>query len=302
MGVNLGDLVWKKDTSFNALSRKALVFDGNNMVYQFLSSIRQNGEFLRDSKGNITSHLSGIFYRLSKFLEHKIKLGVVFDGEPPEFKKEEIERRKQQRERYGLAGIKFDEKMFEESKELLEAMGIPVIKAPSEGEAQAAWFVKTGQAYGVVSQDYDSLLFGAKKVLRNYQDEKSFEEVDLQKTLEQNQLTQDQLILLAMLIGTDFNKGIKGIGPKKGLKLVKQRTPEQILRMIEKENNVDAWKIFEFFKTPPVWETKLEFGKFDPEKVRDILVYKHDFSPERVNKVIERVVRAQKEKTLEDFF
>ena len=188
MGVqSLGDLVVKRPVAMEELSGRTLAIDALNYLYAFLSVIRQpDGTPLTDSKNRTTSHLSGLFYRSINLLESNIKPIFVFDGEPPELKKETIaERRAQRKEakekwedalaagdviaarKYAQFALSLNEQMIHESQDLWDYSGIPRIQAPSEGEAQAAHMAATGLVWAAASQDYDSLLFGAPRLVRN---------------------------------------------------------------------------------------------------------------------------------------
>ncbi|MFC1800779.1 flap endonuclease-1, partial [Nanoarchaeota archaeon] len=256
MGVKLFDLIPVKEIRFEDMAGKIIVVDGNLNLYQFLSSIRQkDGTLLMDSKGNITSHLTGLFMRSARLMRYGIKLCYVFDGKAPDLKKKEQMRRRELKEeaatkykeaeksgdvagmkKYASRTTKLTPQMVEEAKELISALGLPVVHAPSEGEAQAAHMVRNGHAYAVGSQDADSFLFGATRVIKNltisprkkkpgqfaYREVKP-EMIILENILNELGLDQNQLIALAMLVGTDYNPGgIKGIGPKNALKLVKK--------------------------------------------------------------------------------
>jgi len=333
-----------KEVDFSYLSGKVVALDAFNALYQFLAAIRQpDGTPLKDSKGRITSHLSGLFYRTKNLIEYGIKVIYVFDGKHPEFKKKEQELREEQRkkmeEKYKKAiemGIKGDLKkyaeftsklefnMVDESKELLEAMGVPYVQAPSEGEAQAAYLVKKGIADYVGSQDYDSLLFGGLRVARNLtisgkrkvrgvEVEINPELVELNDILNYLKLDYKKLIWFALIVGTDYNPdGIPGIGVKTAYELVKNNEdPERLFKYVgwEKYYKEISWKeLEEFFEDPPVIEINKEdikFGEVDEEKIRKILIDEHDFSEDRVNKAIEELKNAYKkgsQKNILSFF
>jgi len=333
-----------KEIDFSYLSGKVVALDAFNALYQFLAAIRQpDGTPLKDSKGRITSHLSGLFYRTKNLIEYGIKVIYVFDGKHPEFKKKEQKLREEQRkkmeEKYKKAiemGIKGDLKkyaeftsklefnMVDESKELLEAMGIPYVQAPSEGEAQAAYLVKKGIADYVGSQDYDSLLFGGLRVVRNLtisgkrkvrgvEVEINPEVVELNDILNYLKLDYKKLIWFALIVGTDYNPdGIPGIGVKTAYELVKNNNdPERLFKYVgwEKYYKEISWKeLEEFFEDPPVIEINREdikFGEVDEEKIRKILIDEHDFSEDRVNKAIEELKNAYKkgsQKNILSFF
>mgnify|MGYP000754716991 CR=1 FL=1 len=86
MGINLKDLVVKKEISFSDLSGKKIAIDSFNILHQFLAAIRQrDGTPLMDKNGNITSHLIGLFNRTANILEAGIKPCFVFDGDVFEY-------------------------------------------------------------------------------------------------------------------------------------------------------------------------------------------------------------------------
>jgi flap endonuclease-1 len=323
MGVQLTGLVSAKEIEITELSGKKIGIDGYNAAYQFLSIIRQKltGEFLRDSKGRITSHLSGLFYRTALLIELGLKPLYVWDGEPPKFKKKTVEERRERREEakkkweealekgeevmpYAQAAATLTEEMVEESKKLLEYMGIPSIQAKSEGEAQLAFMTIKGDVWSSASQDWDSLLFGSPRLVRNlsitgkrklprkevYIEVKP-EIIELQEVLSNLGITREQLIVVGILVGTDYNPGIEKVGPKTALKLVKEhKTLEKILANVEWKAEVDPEEIYEFFLKPPVTENyRIEWRQPDREKIIEFMVEEHDFSRERVEKVIEKL-------------
>lgn len=345
MGLNINEIIPRKEINISDLRGKMICVDAFNTLYQFLSTIRQpDGTPLMDSKKRITSHLSGIFYRNINLLSEGIKLVYVFDGEAPELKAKTYKKRKESRDiageryetakkeediekmrRYGSQLIRLNDEMIEESKELLEAMGIAVIQAPGEGEAEAAYLAKKREVFAAVSQDYDSILFGAPKLIRNLtlaRKRKTIsgwveikpEIIELQKVLNSLEINLDQLICLGILVGTDYNpKGIPGIGQKKALQIVKNyRKPVLIFKSIEKqmgelseEDRFDWKEIFELFHKPDIINEKFNFKKIDEDKIRKILVKDHDFSDSRIEKQLERLRDLKeklKQKGLEKWF
>jgi len=323
------------------LNGKVIAIDAFNTLYQFLATIRQiDGTPLMNKEGKITSHLSGLFYRTINLIENGIKPVYVFDGKAPEFKREERERREKIKEKYkekleiakmegerdlkkyAQALAKLNNEMVEESKELIKAMGLPVVQAPSEGEAEAAYLVKSNKVNLAASQDYDSLIFGAPFLVRNLNivgkrkvaNKNIYEEIkpellERKKILEGLKINEDQLIVLSLLIGTDFNPGgIRGIGPKKALELVKKfgNNFDLLFKFVKWEENfsIDWKEIFNFFKNPPVIDYEIKFGKVEEDKIIEILVEKNDFSKERVIKYIEILKKHMnvKQQNVLDFF
>jgi len=330
MGLNIREIISRKEIEFDSLKGKLVCVDAFNTLYQFLTTIRQvDGTPLMDDAKRITSHLSGLFYRNISLICDGVKLVYVFDGEPPELKikthlkrglvrdtaKEKYDEAKQEEDlesmrRYSSQLVRLDSEMIDESKELLEAMGIAVVQAPGEGEAEASYLSKTkNNVYACVSQDYDCLLFGAKRLVRNLtlsRKKKSFngwievkpEMIELEKVLNSLEIDLDQLICLGILVGTDYNpRGIPGIGQKKALQLVQKfKQPvlifESVKEQMEKLDEADKFnwqEIFQLFHKPNVKDEEFIFKKVDEEKIKEILVERHNFSLERIEKQLERL-------------
>lgn len=333
MGVNLRDLVSKTPIQFEGIKDRIVGIDGYNALYQFLAIIRQpDGTPLQDSKGRVTSHLSGTFYRTANLLEAGIRPVYVFDGKPPELKSAEIAKRAEVKERareeYRLAVERGDiegarrhaqatsrltKPMVEQAKQLLSAMGVPTVQAPSEGEAQAAYMTRKGDAWATASQDYDSLLFGASRLVRNFAitGRRKLpgkpvyiniepEMLKLEDVLTELALTREQLIDVGILLGTDFNpEGFEGIGPKKALKIIKDAGSFRAAvekGMVKPEAGVDYDAIREIFLNPSVTsDYKLGWSQVDAAGVRRILVDSFEFSLERVDAALDRMSAMTKE-------
>ncbi|MFX0081351.1 MAG: flap endonuclease-1 [Candidatus Hodarchaeota archaeon] len=347
MGVKINELVneVKRTITFENLFKKNIAIDAFNTIYQFLAIIRQrDGTPLKDFQGKTTSHLSGLFYRSINFLEHNIRPIYVFDGIPSELKLDTIKTRKKVKEeaqqkmieaqdaedfkeakKFAQFTSKLDEDMVEESKKLIESMGIPIIQATSEGEAQAAYMVEVGDAWACASQDYDALLFGGERLVRNFAISRSrkvkdttvtldIEYVSLSKFLKNLGITREQLVEMGILIGTDFFPGIKGIGQKTALDLIKKHDSiENILKNNVKVGNKDILLDLELvehikniFLNPDVnnnYNTPKP-KKIDFEKIEELLIEQHNFSKQRVENALERLRKLDSKKTqvsLDDF-
>lgn len=336
MGVDLKDLIPEDAkisiTDLRILRGKVIAIDAYNALYQFLTAIRQpDGTPLMDNQGRVTSHLSGLFYRTINFVESGLKPVYVFDGKPPELKAKEIEKRRVIKEeaskkyeeaikagdleaarRYAAMAAKLTDYMVEEAKRLLTAMGIPWVQAPAEGEAQAAFMAKRGDAYASASQDYDSLLFGSPRLVKNLaisgrrklpRKEEYVEIVpeviELNKLLSKLGVTLEALIDIGILVGTDYNPdGFEGIGPKKAYQLIKvYGSIEKIPRtLLKSQVEVDLMAIKKYFLNPSVTKDyKLEWREPEASQVIEILVREHDFNEERVKNALERLVKAYRE-------
>lgn len=342
MAVELGPLVSaaKETISFDNLTDKVVAIDAYNTIYQFITIIRQqNGMPLSDSHGMITSHLSGLFYRTINLLEHRITPVFVFDGMPPALKQKTIAARVSRREeeakewsaalekgmleearRHAIGSARITKEIVASSKELLKHMGVAYIQAPGEGEAQAARMVKEKAVYASASQDYDLFLFGSDVIVRNLTItgrrklpmKNVYVEVTPERFLLKNVLSnlgisQKQLIWLGMLVGTDFNEGIKGVGPKTALKIVKEiKTLHEVAAYVKEKYKVDfetdPAEIEAVFSKPETETVSKEVANSmkgtrpDKEGIMRFMCGAHDFSEERVGKFADTLLRL-KERT-----
>ncbi|MDD2472617.1 MULTISPECIES: flap endonuclease-1 [unclassified Methanoculleus] len=333
MGVAIRDILadCKETLTWSDLSGTAAV-DAHNALYQFLSIIRQpDGTPLMDGAGRITSHLSGILFRTVNFLEKGIKPVYVFDGKPPEFKQETIEERRAVRARadeawkaalregdmeeaykQASASARIDNHIIASSCELLDLLGIPRVQAPSEGEAQAAHMVQRGSVAYAVSQDYDSLLFGSPVLVRNLTVSGRRktrgrtitvepERIVLSSLLDRLGVTREQLVEIGILVGTDFNPGIRGVGGKTALKIVRNGEFESVIA--EKQPDFDPEPVRDFFLDPPVADDyTLEWRPPDVGGVVEMLCGRYDFSEERVENALAKVSTKATQKTLDAWF
>ena len=336
MGLNIREIIPRKELQVSELKGKIVCVDAFNILYQFLSTIRQpDGTPLMDNKKRITSHLSGIFYRNVNLLSEGIKLVYVFDGEAPGLKIKTYKKRKEARDiakgryesakqeedieemkRYSSQLIRLDDEMIEEAKQLLEAMVFRVVQPQGEGKPEVFYLARhKSEVYASVSQDYDSLLFGTPKLVRNLtisRRKKTYsgyieinpEIIDLQDVFNKLEINLDQLICLGILVGTDYNpRGVPGIGQKKALEFVRKfKTPVRIFKEFEEkinnlpeEDKFDWQEIFELFHKPNARNVDFKFEEVDEKKIKEILVKEHNFSEERIENQLEKL-REFKEK------
>ena len=327
MGVNLSPIVEARPIELEELRGKTVAVDAYNTIFQFLSIIRQpDGKPLQDDQGRVTSHLSGLLYRTANLIDAGVDPVFVFDGKPSELKsgtiEERIARREKAKKEYEEALAEGDLKkafskaqqtsrmtpeILESSKELLGLMGIPVVQAPSDGEAQAAYMCMKGDVHAAASQDFDSILFGAPQLVRNltisgrrkvpgksvYRDVKT-EVIDTESMLKTLEITREQLVDVCILIGTDFNPGVSGIGPKKGLKLIQKHGDlEAVLEHTDVDipGYEDVREIF--LNGPKSDDYNVKSGTID---VDGTVQYMTDFgfSTDRVNTVINKIEAARK--------
>ena len=344
MGVQISEIIPRKEISISELKGKTIAIDGMNTLYQFLTTIRQiDGTPLMDKNQKITSHLSGLFYRNINLLLEGIKPIYVFDGKPPELKQKELEKRQrlkdqakqkyekakqkgdiQEMRKYSQQFVKVDQEVIDESKDLIKAMGIPVIQAMGEGEAEASYIVKSKKADLTASQDYDALLYGAPVLIRNLTLARkrktssgvympvNIELIEFQDVLNKLQIDQDQLICLGILIGTDFNPGgVKGIGQKTALDLVRRyKYPVKIFEYISNSDKYwldfnwqDIFKEFHEYECCTSKTQEIEFKTPDPVQIKKILLNR-DFSEARIDSglnKLKKIEESKKQKALGEF-
>jgi len=340
LGVDFGDSIPREKIRLEDIAGWTLAVDGYNTLYQFLAIIRgMDGGHLKDSQGRVTSHISGLFYRNVNLLELGMKLVYVFDGKPPDLKLEEIRRRSEQRReakdqylralqtgdmvqarKYAEASTVLRRDMVADAKELLDAMGIPWVDAPSEGEAQATTMAIEGTVKAVASQDHDSIVFGAPVLVRNVTisgkrrlPSKGIvinvvpERITLSSVLGATGLTREQLVDFAILLGTDFNPdGFEGVGPATALKYLKKYgSLEEIKELRDSLQGIDYNEIRNLYlHAPSVKGVRPEWKPMDRERIVSYLVREHSFSRDRVEAAINRIQssKASESETLEKWF
>jgi flap endonuclease-1 len=324
MGVALTPIVVKQTLALDDLAGRTLAVDGNAELYQFLALIRgRDGSPLMTRQGRITSHLVGLFYRTTRLMaEHGIRLAFVFDGVPPVLKQAELARRREVRQRFtreaeaaraagdlerayatATMSSRLTREMTDEAMQLLRLLGVPVVQAPGEGEAQAALMARRGDVWAAASKDYDTLLFGTPRLLRFLSiSGKEFlpsqgtfrpivpELIETDALLEALGIDHAQLVDLAILVGTDFNDGVHGVGAKKALKLVRQFGRIEAMPAEIASAAGDVAAIRAVYADPDVsTDYALEFGPVDEAGVLALLSGEFEFSPDRVRAALDRV-------------
>jgi flap endonuclease-1 len=341
LGVNIRDIIKPIRIPIEKLAFRTIAIDGYNALYQFLSIVRgEGGEYLKDRQGRITSHLSGLFYRNINLIELGIKPIYIFDGKPPILKSREINRRIKvkmvalkkynlalkkgdlaEARKYAQSAIYLKDYMIEDTKRILDLLGIPWLDAPSEGEATAAHLTNIGIATDTASQDFDALLFGSKRLVRNvtisgrrklpgrsvYVSIEP-EEIELRKLLQRLDVSHEQLIDIGILVGTDFNpNGFKRIGPATALKLIKKYGKLEAINKIKNElRKIDYESIRLIFLEPDVAvpTSKISWKKPDNTGILNYLCDERSFSEERVNRALKRLdkLALEKSENLEKWF
>ena len=326
----LTPILKREQTALKALKGASFAIDASIEIHQFLALVRKrDGTLFTDSQGKVTSHLIGLFTRTSRLIaDFDMKPVFVFDGRPNPLKRRTIEIRREAMKKaeieYSEAVSKKDyakawskavmtgrvtESILDDAKRLLTLMGIPWLEALEDAEAQASYMAARGDVWAVGSKDYDCLLYGAP-VLARYltltgrewlpaqrrSRPLTPELIKLSENLALLEISRGQLVDLAILVGTDFNQGVKGIGPKKALKLVREygsieQMPEEIRSKMTEDLNI----LRQIFLKPRVLEKyALKRSLPDRDGLVEFLAGERGFNRERVERLAERLTRTRK--------
>ena len=319
MGCNLRDLTTPEDIDLAELRGKRVGIDAFLTAFQFLTTIRDrsptgDGGPLRDSKGRVVAHLMGILNRTTSMLSMGIQPIFIFDGQSPEWKADELAARRKRRleaeaihkqaledgdyqtaQKMAQRIVHYSPEMIDDTKKMLDLLGVRWIDAAAEGEGQAAVMAVKGQLDIVATQDWDALLYGSPILVRNLMSHGSkrhgrtvkAQKINLQEMLDTHDLSREQLVDLAIMIGTDFHPGLKGIGPKTGIKLIKSLgTIEAICEEKGKEVPERLDEIREIFLNHPASEVAVEAlkpGEVDVKGLTHFLQEEREFSQRRMD-------------------
>ncbi|XP_026332704.1 flap endonuclease 1 [Hyposmocoma kahamanoa] len=320
----------------NYFGRKIAV-DASMSLYQFLIAVRSEGHQLTSVDGETTSHLMGTFYRTIRLVEAGIKPVYVFDGKPPDMKSHQLNKRAERREeaekelqkateagdqssidKFNRRLVKVTKQHNEEAKDLLKLMGIPVVDAPCEAEAQCAALVKAGKVFATATEDMDALTFGADVLLRHLTFSEARKmpvlEIHLDKVLQGLELKHKEFVDLCILLGCDYCGSIRGIGPKRAIELIRQhRCIEEVLKNIDvsKYPPPENWEYENarrLFFEPEVADAKdieLKWSDPDEEGLVKFLCGDKQFNEERVRNGAKKLLKARSGTTqgrLDGFF
>lgn len=311
---------------------KTLAIDASVLLYQSLIAIRHGTVNLQNQKGESTAHIQGLLHKSLNLLEKGIIPVFVFDGKPPAMKENVLQKRRETRIKaekaaalsvtqedelkHAKRSVKVSEYHVNSAQELLRSLGIPYVSAPGEAEAYCAALNKAGAVDGVVSEDTDVLVFGGKKLLRNFlpatTKKGNVVEIDLDQVLHGLRLDIHEFVDLCILLGCDYCESPKGIGPKKALEAIREhRSIEKCIEekaIIPPENWAyeQARELFAAHpEVPGAIKTKFELLPHKENEITDFLVVRNGFSQQKVNGAIERLKKqkaATKQKSVLGFF
>ena len=312
---DLRDLAVLEAVPFDDLSGSVVAVDAHNWLYRYLTTTVRwtNEDIYTTTDGDEVANLVGVVQGLPKFFEHDITPVFVFDGSVVSLKDDEIAERRAGREKREdeletareegdeLAVARLESQtqrltdiILRTTREVLALLDVPVVEAPAEGEAQATHMAREGVVDYVGTEDYDALLLGAPLTLRQLTSKGKPELMDFQATLDEHDLTWEQLVDAAILMGTDFNEGVSGIGPKTAVKAVREHG--DIWGVFEaRDVFVDnADRIRDLFLNPAVTDDYDYNPEIEPdmEAARAYVCAEWEVDPDEVERGFERIERS----------
>ncbi len=281
VGVQISGVLPSRDITVHQLKGKRLAIDTHLIIHQYLLSTPSLDKF-----GRTTNHLVGVFHHVTHLLSLGIKPVYVFDGSFLEIRKHEkfVKDASQPRVTSVLSL-----EMINETKALITALGVPVVQAPAEGDAQAAHMCVKGDVFAVASTQYDALMYGAKRIVMNLRRlSKKVQLYELKEVLASCKMDHNQFVMFCMLIGTDFNPAVEN--QKNALRFVqKYRTFTRTFEKIKWQYGYLPKAVYEHIKTMPVTNKyQLRYGPVDKEVVKRILV-EHGMSEKRIWSVLDKI-------------
>ena len=314
---NTDDCIIKKN--IKNYSGKIIAIDTSLLLYQFIIAIRKNGYDLLNNKGKSVSHLYAIFVKTIHFLENGIKPVYVFDGKPPELKKNILKNRKKTRKyskyklmnerltredriKYFKRTVQIEKEQYNECKKLLRILKVPYIESPGEADAQCAVLARAGKVWGVCTEDMDILTFGSPIILKNFSASRNKQiiELNLEKIKSSLGITQEQFIDLCILLGCDYCGTLTGLNKKNALQIIKENGGlEQLVNKIKQgemnyklPSNYPYKEIKKYFKNPNVLnpdEINLRWGKIDKKEVIKYMCKNNGFKYYKISNRLARL-------------
>jgi flap endonuclease-1 len=320
---DLRELAAIRSVSFGDLGESVVAVDAHNWLYRYLTTTVKwtSDEVYTTEDGTEVANLVGVAQGLPKFFEHDLTPVFVFDGAVTDLKEDEVERRREQREQYeaDLADARergdevavarlesrtqrLTETIVETTRELLALLDVPVVDAPAEGEAQCAHMARQGIVDYAGTEDYDALLFGAPLTLRQLTSKGDPELMEFEATLDRHDLSWEQLIDAAILCGTDFNEGVRGIGPKTAVSLLHEHGDLWGVLDARDEHIEHADRLRNLFLDPPVTDVSIDADvQPDVEAAHRYVVDTWGVDETEVSRGFERIEESMVQTGLEDW-
>jgi flap endonuclease-1 len=289
------------EVTYDKLQYKKIAIDISIILYQVIIAIRNSGSDLTNKQGEITSHILGLFNKTIYLLKKNIIPIYIFDGKPPLLKNKVLQLRRNIKEKsyikykeceneddkikYFKRTVTISRLQIQQTKELLDLMGVPYINAPEEADSQCAYLAKNGYVDGVLTEDMDILTFGSPIIYRNLSSyKKPTLEINLNNMLEKLDLTYDQFVEFCILLGCDYCESIKFIKANDmyAFYMKFKNIPDTLNYLSEQGHNIKSYtnylEIKEYFKTDNKIITNienLELKNPNLKKLEDILINKY---------------------------
>lgn len=306
-----------EEVDIEEIDDSVVAVDAYNWLYKYVTTtvrFTNDDEYTRED-GVEVPNLHGGITGMKRFFNNDITPIFVFDGDYHEKKQVELTERRQARqsakedaeqaraEGNEIEAAKLEsrskslsDEMIESTMDMLDALDLPYVVAPQSGESQAAYMVQESDTYDyVVSDDYDSLLFGSPVTVRNFtSSSRPFERLRLDSTLDELELTLEQLIDVGLLCGTDYNEGVSGYGPKSSVSAIREQG--SLKSMIE-SGEIDMEKemyesIHEIFTSPEVTDDfpqDVESPLPDFDEARKVLIEKWELPESHVESTLDDI-------------
>jgi flap endonuclease-1 len=309
---DLRQLAALRDVTWDEVAGSVVAVDAHNWLYRYLTTTVKwtNDAAYTTGAGEEVANLVGVVQGLPKFFEHDLTPVFVFDGGVTDLKEAEVSERREKRERAEERLAEAEERgdaveaarleartqrltntILETTRELLALLDVPTVDAPAEGEAQAAYMARRGDADYAGSEDYDTLLFGAPRTLRQLTSKGQPELMDLDATLDRHDITLEQLIDVAILCGTDFNPGVDGVGPKTALGAITEHGDLWAAVEAEGWQVPNADRVRDLFRNPPVTDDYAVDADIDPDvaAAREYVTETWEVDADEVERGFERI-------------
>jgi flap endonuclease-1 len=319
---DIRDIVVIDEIDYSDISGIDVAIDASNWMYKYMTTTVEytNTRDYKTDDGEEVPELLGCFKGIKKFKENNVNAVFVFDGLASDLKQDELDRRREKKEeaekqaeeaeneieqaKYDSRTQKLTEGKVERVKKLVELCGYDTVTAPSAAEAQAALMAQRDSAH-VLSNDYDTIIFGSPNTLRNFTStNRPLENVNFEKTLEHTELTHQELIWAVLLCGTDYNDGVYGVGPATAQKLVTQYDSFGEL-LTQEEYTIEHWEeIIDLYENLDV-DLSVEYSypteNADLDQLHTFLVDEWDLPEDSLEPTFEFLRSQEKDTTLLDY-
>jgi len=311
-----------ESVSISSFRDKKVAVDTSIFLYRSLANVRYNGDYLRNKDGKAVSHIIGIFNKTIQYLSVGVQPIYIFDGKPPEEKRECIQERKkrvqecknkmetdiseEEKKTLEKGTVRVTKEHIDDIKHLFDLMGVTYIHNPiGEAEAYAAELCRIGYVDAVVTEDMDTLVYGCPKVLRNCID-RSIKRKDVvtcfsyDKIIESLGMTHDKFVDVCILSGCDYCPTIPKIGVMRAYQYIEQyESIEGIVasgRFDIPQGFLDRYKrsreLFQIFQDKVnLKEVPVSVNTYDPENLHKYLVNSCGMGDKKVQTALKKINR-----------